>query len=116
MEHFREKPAYGKRLLPKVLDDLAASSPERIYASIARSSDVAEGFHDVTFRDMANAVNFCAHWIHGNIGQSTDFETIAYLGISDLCGAVMFLAAVKCGYKVRSISLGNYVSGAQLTR
>ena len=35
-----------------------------------------------------------------NLGRSTVFETIAYIGPSDLRYAIVFLAAVKCGYKV----------------
>lgn len=35
-----------------------------------------------------------------NLGWSTVFDTIAYIGPSDLRYAIVFLAAVKCGYKV----------------
>ena len=35
-----------------------------------------------------------------NLGRGTVFETVAYIGPSDLRYAVVFQAAVKCGYKV----------------
>jgi hypothetical protein len=49
---------------------------------------------------MAGYVNFMAYWIAGHFGVSTDFTTLAYVGIPDLRSAVVFLGAVKCGYKV----------------
>ncbi|KAF2202987.1 acetyl-CoA synthetase-like protein [Delitschia confertaspora ATCC 74209] len=89
----------GSRLLPQALDDHAASTPQRLYASIAREADLSKGFQDVTCEDMARCVHFMAQWIKNNIGISEKFETLSYIGIPDLRGAVLFLAAVKAGYK-----------------
>lgn len=90
----------GQRLSPQVVDAHAASDPERIWASIART-DISQSFHDVTFKELAHAVNYVAWWIDGLIGPSTNFETIAYMGVSDIRYAIMVLAAIKCGCKVR---------------
>jgi len=46
---------------------------------------------------MAGATNGFAYWIQDKIGRSDVFETLVYI---DLSTAVIFLAAVKCGYKV----------------
>lgn len=100
-----ERPAYGLRLMPSVLDDLAKSSPNKLFASIPKTSDVTQGFRDITAADFARCVNFTATWLENKFGCSDDFETIAYVGIGDLRGAVIFLAAVKCGYKVSHLGL-----------
>ncbi len=93
---------YGARLLPMVVDQLAESDPARVYASIPVSSVFSEGFRDVTMLEMARAVHSFAWWLDAHIGKSSSFETLAYKGISDLRYAVVFLAAVKCGYKVNT--------------
>ena len=94
------EPSYGSRLLPQVVDALARSNPKRIYASFPLSSDCSDGFRDVTMFELANAVDTFAYWLEQNIGASTVFETLAYMGPSDLRYAIVFLATVKCGYKV----------------
>ena len=44
---------YGSRLLPDVVDALAKSNPDRVYATIPRSADVEQGFYDVTMLEIA---------------------------------------------------------------
>lgn len=97
-----ENPSYGNRTLPQTLDDLASSTPDRLYASVPRERDISNGFIDVSCGDMARCANFMAHWIGINLGSSADFETLAYIGIPDLRSAAVFLGAVKCGYRVGS--------------
>ncbi|KAL8774316.1 MAG: hypothetical protein Q9209_001067 [Squamulea sp. 1 TL-2023] len=94
------KPEYGSRLLPQVLDELAAYDSERIYAAFPKTADLKDGFRTVTMAQMARAVNHIAWWLKDNIGTSSSFETISYLGVPDIRYAIVFLAAVKCGYKV----------------
>ena len=96
-------PICGERLLPKVLDEFVNSQPDRSYASIPRSEkDLSTGFRDVTTKQMARCVNVTAHLLQRLFGRSFDSETICYLGVPDLRGAMIFLAAVKCGHKVSS--------------
>jgi hypothetical protein len=94
------RPVYGRRLMPVVLDELASTEPNRLYAAIPKSADINDGFRDVTVADMARCVNFMARWIEDVYGRSEGFETISFIGIPDLRGAAVFQAAVKCGYKV----------------
>ncbi|KAI8951166.1 hypothetical protein F4801DRAFT_301452 [Xylaria longipes] len=95
-----DRPHYGRRLMPAVLDGLAESTPDRLYAVIPVTGDVTEGFRDISIADMARCANFMAKWIENLYGRTQSFETISYIGIPDLRGAVVFLAAVKCGYKL----------------
>ena len=108
-------PPYGSRLLPQVVDELAQSNPERIYATIPLSSNLTQGFRDVTMLQISQAVNKCAQWIESTtIGRSTVFETLSYMGLPDLRYAIVFLAAVKCGYKVRRSGFGISQAGCAL--
>lgn len=90
----------GRRLLPAVLDELAATNPTRLYGAIPKTSDLRDGFRDITVADLARCVNFMAKWIEDRFGRSDTFETITYVGITDFRGTIVFIAAVKCGYKV----------------
>ena len=94
-------PPYGSRLMPTVVDKIAKEQPELPYAFVPLTSKIRDGFRPVTFAELSNATNACASWIDNTIGSSSTFETVAYLGLSDLRYVTAFLAAVKCGYKVR---------------
>ncbi|KAI1821167.1 acetyl-CoA synthetase-like protein [Xylaria intraflava] len=94
------KPHYGRRLLPLALRELARTSPDRLYAAVPKTSRVEDGFVDVTISDMSRCVDFMAHWMNDHFGVSDRFETLGYLGVSDLRGVAVFLAAVLCGYKL----------------
>lgn len=94
---------YGSRLLPTVVDDTAKTQPDLPYGYVPISSNIGDGFKAVTFSDIASATNYLAAWIQQNLGSSTSFETIAYMGPGDLRYVVVFLAAVKCGYKVSTL-------------
>lgn len=91
---------FGSRLLPVVVDETAKAQPDLPYAYVPTSNSVSDGFKAVTFSDIATAANYMATWIHHNLGPSDSFETISYMGLGDLRYVVVFLAAVKCGYKV----------------
>ncbi|TRX87850.1 hypothetical protein FHL15_011268 [Xylaria flabelliformis] len=91
---FNSKPSYGRRLMPAVLDELARTSPDRLYAAIPKTADVTDGFRDISVADMARCVDFMAQWIENLYGRSQDFETISYIGIPDLRGAAIFQAAL----------------------
>lgn len=54
-------------------------------------------------KDAATYVDALARWLHEAVGPSDAFETLSYIGISDIRDAFVFLAAIKCGYKVRQV-------------
>ena len=75
----------GKRLLPTVIDELAREDPNRPWASIPRDDyDLSQGFADISYAVLANAVNKLAWLVEKSIGRSDSFETIAYLGTPDI--------------------------------
>jgi hypothetical protein len=91
---------YGERLLPQVVEAIAETDPSRVWASIPISLDVTDGFRDITFKEMLHAIDFICWWIEYQIGSSRDFETVAYLGPSDMRYSVMLVATMKCRYQV----------------
>ena len=91
---------FGKRLFPQVLDHFGNFTPNRLYASLPRlPNDLSEGYRDVSCQEMAQCTNVLAHWIEHQLGRSETVETLCYIGVPDLRGAIVFLAGVKCGYK-----------------
>ena len=91
---------YGERCLPGVLDEISSTDPHRLYAVVPHSTELERGFRDVSFKEIAHCANYLAHLLEKDIGRSADSDTVAYLGVPDLRNVVVFLAAVKCGYKV----------------
>ncbi|KAI0490870.1 acetyl-CoA synthetase-like protein [Xylaria cf. heliscus] len=94
------KSAFGRRLMPSVLDELARSDKPKLFGAFPNSNDLSDGFRDITVADIARCVDFTAAWIADHFGRSNSCETLAYIGIPDFRGVVAFYAAVKCGYKL----------------
>ena len=90
----------GKRLLPVLIDEIAASDPERVFASIPQTNDPSAGFRDVNFTHLSNAIDRCSWWVKEQLGCSTSFETVAYIGPLDLLYHILAFACVKTGHKV----------------
>ena len=74
----------GKRLLPQIIDAYAEHEPDRIWAAQARTNDIADGFNNITFKQLAHLVDYLAWFIEGKIGRGQNFESISYIGSSDL--------------------------------
>jgi len=53
-----------------------------------------------TYSQMLNAVNKVAWILDQSVGKSAAFDTLAYLGPSDLRYHIVLLAAIKTRYKV----------------
>ena len=91
----------GRRLLPTLVDHLAATDPTRPFVSLPKSNDIKEGFNDVDYATFAAAINRCAYWLDQELGRPRyEFEKVTYMGPSDLRYAIFILAAVKAGYVV----------------
>lgn len=93
---------YGRRLLSTVVDDRAAAGYERPFASIPRSKSVRDGFRDISYAVLANAVNRCAAWLRDTVAVTKEDETVIYIGPLDLRYQILALAAAKSGHIVRA--------------
>ncbi|KAK2061525.1 thioester reductase domain-containing protein [Colletotrichum caudatum] len=107
------RPQYGKRLIPRTIDEIARSEPDREFLSVPRSSDPGDGWKPITFKQIANAVNRVARRIvekHGAPEPGT-FPTLTYIGPSDARYAVITVACIKAGYQALLVSPRNSFEG-----
>jgi hypothetical protein len=91
----------GRRLLPHVIDYYAHHEPDRVFAAISESESIASGFQDISMKTMASAVDHMAWWLARTLKGSKKRRTLAYVGAADLRYAIVLLAAIKCGWRVR---------------
>ena len=103
--HPRVPPDCGKRLLPAVVDEIAAIDPDRVFASIPETSNIIDGFKDISYRDYARAVNSCAWWLKRELGEQPEPQVLFYLGPLDLRYLIIITAAAKAGHIVGSQGL-----------
>ncbi|KAL8640786.1 MAG: hypothetical protein Q9228_002325 [Teloschistes exilis] len=106
-------PQFGQRLLPTLIDQLAKDRPDDLFALVPKSNDLNDGFRDITLRDFATCINSVAFWLEDNLGRSTSFETLAYIGPFDPRYFILALAAAKVGYKVLLPSPRNNVEATR---
>lgn len=93
------------KLIPTILDEIAANEPDRVYGILPISQTGYEsGARKITWRKLANAANGMAKWMIENLGPAQDFETVSYIGPNDMGHVVVALAAMKAGYKGLFIS------------
>ncbi|GMG10789.1 unnamed protein product [Aspergillus oryzae] len=68
----------GQRLLTNVVDEIAQSNPQKRLGVIPSALEASEGFRDVSFGDLAHAVNALSWWIEKQIGKAENNETGIY--------------------------------------
>lgn len=92
---------YGRRLLASLVDHHAQNEPDRVWASFPIRDDPKEGFRDVTYKELAEAIARAAWWLDRTLGVSNGiFETFAYSGDKEIRYPILAVAAVKVGRKV----------------
>ena len=94
-----DKVSRPKSLLPSLVDNIAETDPNRLFAEIPNSTALADGFRDVTFKDLARAIDFTARWLEQHVGTERS-EVLAYVGRNDIRYPVFVFACNKTGHKV----------------
>ena len=90
-----------KQLLVNILDNLANNKPNAAYAYEPISPDnFDQGFRKITWGQIGNAVNGLAWWITAQVGRSSTFDTLLYLGPNDCRQLIIIFACIKTGYNV----------------
>ncbi|RDW82481.1 hypothetical protein BP6252_03593 [Coleophoma cylindrospora] len=97
---------YGQRLVPQVADELASLNPGKIYASITTGNS-GNDYREVTIKELVHAANHLAWFIKSKYGMSESCETLIYMGTADIRYTALFIAAVKCCYKLMVPSMRN---------
>jgi hypothetical protein len=68
-------------LLSILIDKLAAEEPDRLFCAYAESAAKSDVLHQITYKAFA-------WWLQDTLGEGLNFETIAYLGPSDVQPAI----------------------------
>jgi acyl-CoA synthetase (AMP-forming)/AMP-acid ligase II len=107
--------SYGRRPLARVIDDVASETPSRPFAFVPCSQDPRDGWKAVSFKMVANAINFVAHRmtreLEPNLSSNGTFPTVAYVGPNDLRYFILMVACLKVGYQAFFISPRNSIEG-----
>lgn len=93
-------PRCGQRLPHILVDEIAADAPGRVLWSIAKTDRMEDGFRDINYKEAANAINRCAHWLQKSLGPEGP-RVFCYLGPLDIRYLILVLAAPKAGHIVR---------------
>lgn len=107
----------GKRLLVDIIDERARNEPHKEWLSAPRSSQPKDGWHPITYKQAANAINRIAHRIQKQLDSDPtlkspeSFPTIAYIGPNDARYPIMAFGAIKAGCQGLFISPRNTVEG-----
>ncbi|KAF2094210.1 acetyl-CoA synthetase-like protein [Rhizodiscina lignyota] len=89
------------RLLPVVVDEVARKDPSRVWASVPKEgTTIANGFRDITFKNLAAAINHLCWHLGPKLGQSTNYTTVAYFGPADPSWHIVMLSLAKLGFKL----------------
>ncbi|EMR82848.1 putative nrps-like enzyme protein [Botrytis cinerea BcDW1] len=99
-----------KELLPNLVDAIAATEPEAIFAEYPVNPVSYEaGYQKFSYGSLANAANGVAWWLQEKLGPGEDFPALAYIGPNDITVNAFLLGAVKTGYKALLISPRNSI-------
>ena len=93
---------HGQRILLSVVDELADKEPNSPWVSLpVDENELSKGYKDITYNQLANAVNHAVQWLRKNLPESSEpFQPFAYTGPKDLRYPILAIAAGKLGMKV----------------
>ena len=92
----------GERLIPHVIDQLAESEPNEIWAAYPASFEAFKQgeLTQITWKTLSNSINRLSWWLVDQLGHGEHLETLCYVGPSDIRYFMFAVAACKTGYKV----------------
>lgn len=102
----------GQRLIPQVIDDLAGSYPDDVWAAYPSSMEaLAQGdLTHITWKTLSNSINRLAWWLTDRLGEGGKLDTLCYVGPSDIRYFMFATAACKAGYKALFSSPRNQIA------
>jgi hypothetical protein len=86
--------------LPSIVALNAKECPNGLYARTPIGPAYTDGYRDVSNLQYAQAIDHLAHLIEIRLGKGVDFETVAFVGPSDIRYNMVIIAGIKAGYKV----------------
>ncbi|KAJ5642941.1 transferase family protein [Penicillium longicatenatum] len=103
---------YGSRLIPQIMDSLAANEPEKPVFSLSTLVNGSLKLKDVSARLFARAVNKTACWLRDQVEIPNGTQPVAYIGPHDLRHILLTYACIKTGYAALFLSPKNNADGA----
>jgi acyl-CoA synthetase (AMP-forming)/AMP-acid ligase II len=89
-----------------VVDRLAAKAPHDVWVKEPLSSnDGPMIWRDISWLQLKRAVDSMACWMENKLGLGGGDEPVAYVGVNDIRFPIVMMAALKCGYKVRPLTI-----------
>lgn len=82
------------------LDKTVAEEPDALYCVHPVSADIADGWRDVSFSDMAYATENMAFWIQSQVSVHNDPHTLAYIGANDIRYSAFIFACMRLQHTV----------------
>ncbi|XXG95744.1 hypothetical protein Hte_002014 [Hypoxylon texense] len=110
-EIFKLSNSIPNRLIHLLADELAQAVPDHILFSFAKTADPRDGFVDVSSQTFANAVNRTSWFLRSILGESKNFDTVAYMGPNDIRYFLLMFGAIKAGFKMLFLSPRNNLEG-----
>ncbi|EOA91930.1 uncharacterized protein SETTUDRAFT_152948 [Exserohilum turcica Et28A] len=107
-----DEPSYGRRLIPQIMDQLAATHPDQIVFSLTSTVGDKLEFKEISARAFKNAVDKTAWWLYKQVGPSSIVQPVGYIGPHDLRHILLTHACAKVGYAVLNLSPKNSIKGA----
>lgn len=102
------------QLIPTLIDQIAENEPEATWAAVSVSpTETNAGYQNITYQQLANAINSAAWWLEEQLGRGDMTEPLVYFGTggSDIGYAILLIAAVKAGYYVSPDSSAQDLNG-----
>jgi hypothetical protein len=89
------------------LDTIIADEPERLYCVHPLSSNISDGWRDIKFIDLGDAIQQMVLWIENNVVSSNEPSTLAYIGANDIRYAALVFACMRLRHTVGLSSPSN---------
>lgn len=88
----------------RLLDAIHAQYPTALYCVHPVSSEVSDGWTDISIADVVAATNRLAEWIHMNVASADAPQTIAYMGANDVRYCAFVFACMRLRHTVSARS------------
>lgn len=84
----------------RLLDTIHAQDPTALYCLHPVSSEVSDGWVDITIADLVSATNRFASWIHENVASADEPQALAYMGANDIRYCAFVFACMRLRHTV----------------
>lgn len=87
----------------RLLDAIHAHDPTALYCLHPVSSEVSDGWTDISIADVVGATNRLAQWIQVNVASAdAPPQTLAYMGANDIRYCAFVFACMRLRHTVLS--------------